>query len=113
MKGQTLHIFTDGPVLIFYELLVSRLPNQKQTACVACPGNLVANSTIGLCWCPFGDLVFNDNYDYCKCTQFSNSCQLSLNQTYLECPSFCEWPILNLTNILSSFSFTDTPICIQ
>ena len=38
MKGQKLHFFTDRPALIFYELLVSRLPNQKQTACVACPG---------------------------------------------------------------------------
>ena len=26
----------------------------------------MANSTVGICWCPFGDLVFNDQYDYCE-----------------------------------------------
>ena len=50
----------------FYELLVIRLPNKKQTACETCPGNLVANATIGVCWCPLGDLVFNDKYDNCE-----------------------------------------------
>ena len=53
----------------FHESNVTRIPNQKQTACDACPGNLVANSTIGICWCPFGDLVFNDQFDYCKYLQ--------------------------------------------
>ena len=54
----------------FYELPITRLPNLKQTACEACPGNLVANATIGVCWCPLGDLIFNNKYDYCKHSQF-------------------------------------------
>ena len=54
----------------FYELPIIRLPNLKQTACEACPGNLVANATIGVCWCPLGDLIFNNKYDYCKHSQF-------------------------------------------
>ena len=58
--------------LIFYESLVTRLPNKKQTACEACPGNLVANITIAVCWCPLGDLVFNNHYDYCENSKFSN-----------------------------------------
>ena len=60
------YIFNNLASLIIYELPVARLPNQKQTACDACPGNLVANATIGICWCPFGDLVFNDQFDYCE-----------------------------------------------
>ena len=50
----------------FYELPVIRLPNKQQTACETCPGNLVANATIGICWCPLGDLVFNDKNDNCE-----------------------------------------------
>ena len=57
----------------FHELPFARLPNQKQTACEACPGNLVANATIGECWCPRGDLVFNDQYDNCEYSQISYS----------------------------------------
>ena len=49
-----------------YKLPVIRLPNSKQTACEACPGNLVANATIGECWCPRGDLVFNKYFDNCE-----------------------------------------------
>ena len=58
----------------FYELPIIRLPNLKQTACEACPGNLVANATIGVCWCPLGDLIHNNNYDNpnCKHSQFSD-----------------------------------------
>ena len=55
-----------------YKLPVIRLPNSKQTACEACPGNLVANATIGVCWCPLGDLVFNNKYDNCKHLQLSD-----------------------------------------
>ena len=54
----------------FYELPVIRLPNKQQTACETCPGNLVANATIGICWCPLGDLVFNDKYDNCEYSLF-------------------------------------------
>ena len=73
MKGQILPFFTKRPVQFSYELPVARLPNQKQTACEACPGNLVANATIGECWCPRGDLVFNDQYDNCEYSQISYS----------------------------------------
>ena len=67
MEGQILPFFTKRPVKFFYELPVARLPNQKQDACITCPGNLIANSTSGICLCPSGDLVFNDNFDYCEC----------------------------------------------
>ena len=50
----------------FYELPVPRIPNKQQTSCDPCPGNLVANSTIGICWCPFGDLVLNNQFDECE-----------------------------------------------
>ena len=64
-------IFVDG-IVFFYELPVDRLPNKKQTACEACPGNLVANSTIAECWCPLGDLIFNKHFDNCEYSIFVN-----------------------------------------
>ena len=65
MKENRSRLLFNGPCLTFYELSVTRLPNQKQTACESCPGNLVANTAIGKCWCP-GNLVFNDQWDYCE-----------------------------------------------
>ena len=64
----------------FYVLLETRLPNEKQTDCYACPGNLVANSTIGECWCPLGDLVFNQQFDYCKYSKLLESVTKHLTQ---------------------------------
>ena len=57
----------------FYKSLVARLPNKKQTACDTCPGNLVANTTVGECWCPRGDLIFNDKFDNCEYSRFFKS----------------------------------------
>ena len=63
----TIVIFNWWTSLDLYESPVARVPNQQQTACEPCPGNLVSNYTFvpPKCGCP-GDLVFNDQKDKCE-----------------------------------------------